>query len=77
LIMLLHLVDRNAFETSLFGVSCQAISSNISSVTYLGQLEAMTTSEEHTSMDSMHVPTSHELETTLKTAMLSRPHCLE
>jgi NAD(P)-dependent dehydrogenase (short-subunit alcohol dehydrogenase family) len=59
-----QLTPNSEVSKALRSTRCNSIIKGIKS--YLGQLEAMTTSEEHTSMDSMHVPTSHELETTLK-----------
>jgi NAD(P)-dependent dehydrogenase (short-subunit alcohol dehydrogenase family) len=59
-----HLTPNSEVSKALRSTRCNSIIKGIKA--YLGQLEAMTKSEEHTSMDSMHVPTSQELETTLK-----------
>ncbi|KGO56614.1 hypothetical protein PEX1_084950 [Penicillium expansum] len=59
-----HLTPHSEVSKALRSTRCNSIIKGIKA--YLGQLEVMTKSDEHTSMDSMHVPTSDELETTLK-----------
>ncbi|CAG8909086.1 unnamed protein product [Penicillium egyptiacum] len=59
-----HLTPNSEVSKALRSTRCNSIIKGIKA--YLGQLEAMTKSEEHTSMDSMHVPTPGELETTVK-----------
>ncbi|KAJ5413083.1 hypothetical protein N7465_005388 [Penicillium sp. CMV-2018d] len=59
-----HLTPQREVSRALRSTRCKSIIKGIR--TYLGQLEVMTKSEEHMSMDSMHVPESEELETTLK-----------
>lgn len=59
-----HLTPHSEVSKALRSLRCNGIIKGIKA--YLGQLEAMTKSEGHASMDSMHVPTSNELETTLK-----------
>ncbi|KAJ5316841.1 hypothetical protein PENANT_c016G00047 [Penicillium antarcticum] len=61
-----HITPHSKVSKALRSFRCKSIVEGIK--TYLGQLEFMTKSEteKHTSMDSMHVPTSDEFETTFK-----------
>lgn len=59
-----HLTPQSEVSKALRSTRCKSIIEGIK--VYLGQLEVMTKSEEHMSMDSMHVPELKELETTLK-----------
>ncbi|KAJ5952045.1 uncharacterized protein N7479_010458 [Penicillium vulpinum] len=59
-----HLTPHSEVSKALRSTRCNSIIKGIKA--YLNQLEVMTKSEEHISMDSMHVPTADELETTLK-----------
>ncbi|KAJ6072968.1 hypothetical protein N7467_011053 [Penicillium canescens] len=71
-----YLTPHSEVSKALRSTRCNSIIKGIQA--YLGQLEVMTKSqaEEHTSMDSMHVPTSEELETTLKVLDYLQKHKL-